>query len=523
MNQNKTFITIYLSSLMFALGGAVLYLRNNFIFSDQEIQIWSILSKLGHENGGYNYLLAHAPLAFTNIMGIFLKLTGNFSFLGPYFISLSLFLFCLFLNFDYISKRSKTLYRNIFIFSLFLFHPYVLWILLNCPLEIFIIVSLFAFTSGLVDSNSGNQGRGILLMAISSPLILLSGNIGVAILLAIICSAPLFLKSDVFQKSLLGGHIILSFPGVAAFFGLVYLSWLYKIPIENIIFHTSQSNTSPRVIFHWIPFLILIIPLIFKIKTLKISGFLLKLKSPIILFISLIILIMLGRDFKLETMLGLAALGMGFEYLNRSNIRTRHFFKVALFLLASWALELRSPLPESSKFYKLQKSVSSTEWIRVNHWLGSGSDEKVLFLSHQYAPYSLVKEHAKMTLNYLDDEFSERIRHNNFDGIDKLVIELPEDSEVRRNWHLVQKKLFFNPPKSFKLADKTERFRLYTRGTNPSLLDKNQDNSLFFYLTSPLSPFFDALRGGFILLLLILSRLYYLHKYPLGRTNELSI
>lgn len=325
--------------LMLILSAAVILL------TDSSATNSGIFFSLPAGDQFYEYLMTRAPLAYVNIVGLVLKFAGPFGPSAPVFICLAIFVYCLYLALSKSEFSKRGVLARAVLISLFLAHPSVLWVLTKSPVDLFILSSLFAFKRGLLEINSASQGRGILLMALGSSLLFLSGSNGIGLTFALIVSAPVLLRSELFRTSLFGGTIILAFPIFVAFLGMCYLSWLFGVSLEQLAFERPANMTGPLDLIPWVPLLILVCPYVPVFGLNRISGFLERHSSFIVVPLAFISLFILRREPSSESFIGFLAVSAGLEFINKSHVRMKHFLLAGAFLACGWAIPLSGMRP----------------------------------------------------------------------------------------------------------------------------------------------------------------------------------
>lgn len=461
------------------------------------MSLWSFLGPALNSTNGYSTYISNAPLSFLNTIGPLTRLMGTPSFLSIHLICLAMFTLVVYMTLEPMINSNKNVLPAIAILSIFLLHPKAIDILTLYPLDLLIMIALWSFTLGLTEANKENLGRGVLLMAFSGAFLMLSGSIGIAYSLALFSIAPLLLQAGLFRESIRGGFLVLTFPAIMSIFSVLYISWLFKKDLSSLTFISSVSHSFNLELLQWAPFIILCLP-IFKPKKLLIRK-LLSLKTIFASFLAYLILMALGRDVSVEIMVGITAIGIGFEYVNKIMIKKSHFVLALLFLISSWLINGIS---------NDRVSFDPKTWHTLNSWIKSPSVGKTIILSPNHTLLTLGISDRSKILVASDHEFKERLILNQFIGIDRLVVELPSNVEKLNINNRYQERYYFSPPSGMKLVFESKNYRVYDRNPEISYIKPNS-GALTNGLDNPLRLYYDAFWAILFFVFILIMRMVY--------------
>ncbi len=498
--QNRFFTAIYISTFFLLFLILAIFLREGFIISDQEMSLWSVLGPALNSTSGYGSYISNAPLSFLNILGPLTRLMGTPSFLSIHLLCLAMFTLVIYMTLEPIINSNKSVLPAIGILSLFLLHPKAIDILTLYPLDLLIMISLWSFTLGLTEANKDNLGRGVLLMAFSSAFLMLSGSTGIAYALALFSIVPLLLQAGLFRESVRGGFLVLTFPAIMSCIGVFYISWLYKKDFLSLAFLSPVSQSLNFELLQWTPFLVLCVPILKPKKELMRK--ILSLKIIITSFLAYLILIALGKDVSVEVIIGIATIGVGFEFTNKRLIKKSHFVLALLFIAISWLI---------NGFSNKQVSIDSKTWHSLNTWIKSPSIGKNMILSPNHTLLTLGLSDRSKTLVASDREFKERLVLDHFIGIDRLIVELPSSTDKLNINNRYQERYFFSPPSGMKLVFQSKNYRVYDINPEISYI-KPSSGALTNGLDDPLRPYYDALLAVIFLSFILIMRMFYKHS-----------
>ncbi len=366
------------------------------------------------------------------------------------------------------------------------------------PLDLLIMVFLWAFTEGLSEANRENLGRGVLLMGFSSALLVLSGALGIAYALALFSVVPLLLRGSIFKESVSGGFLVLVFPASMALTGLFYLAWLYHREPHTLAFVSHVTHSFHLELVPWIPFLLPLLTFIGS-STKDIRSRVLSQKVILMGFLTYLIALALGKDFSLPAILGLTSLGLAFEFLNKSRIKWKYFVIAILFVLSSWILRVRSPITTN---------ISPETWHALHSWITARTSGGIMILSGNHTLLTLGTKSREKLLTPLQTDFQQRIVLGNFLGINRLIVERPVSHRETHRLSRFQEKYYFHPPPGMKLVLDLDPYRIYDRlpeEAGPVL----SRGSLSRALESPEAPWSEGFLALLLLVLLILLRVNY--------------
>lgn len=467
---------------------AALFLKDQFIFHPQELALWEILAPAMETSLGFKDFLSHAPLAYLNFLGPLMKLLFGGTIFLPHFLILSVFIFILFLE----SEKTPANFLRYATATACLFHPEALRAIATHPLQIFIVIFLWTFVRGLVIANSGNLGRGVLLMGFSGAILLLSGAMGIAFALSLFALTPLLIRGPVFRESVSGGFLVLMFPGIAAVLGLSYLAWLSEKNVSDLAFLPGSTITVFPEFQTWIPFVFPAGVLILQSK-LGPRGKILSVKTIITGILAALIASTLKKEIALPAVAGLTAIGLAFEFMAKKRVGIREASAGFVFLILAWTLGNPAPL---------LPVISQERWNGVNSWITAPTRGGVMLAVKDHALLTLGVQNRSKLLTPRQEDFKQRMILGNFTGIGRLVIERPPGDEQR----LKNQDIFFqNPPPGMKLVYDDGMYRIFDRA--PELTDLKPDpGKLSQGMETPYRPILEALTGILFLIIYIVLR-----------------
>jgi hypothetical protein len=321
------------------------------------------------------------------------------------------------------------------------------------------LIFLWLFSKGLLEANAGNLSRGVLLMGFSSSLLVLSGALGIAYALALFTLVPILIRGDLFRESVTGGFLVLIFPTAAALSGLFFLAWLYHKSAADLAFMSPVTLSLYFEYLPWLPYLLLL-PVLAQPWGRSIMARIFNLKTPILGVLAYIFAAALGKEFSMETILGMTAIGAGLEFLNRQQLSHFHLLAALTFSAAAWL----SPVTMHQN-----PTIHGSSWHALQGWVRAKVKGQVLILSPKYTQITLGSSNRHEFLTPDGVHFRQRLILGNFQGIGRLVVEIPTRRTAVDGLARYQERYFFSPPEGLKLVFDDETFRVYDR--NP----KNSD------------------------------------------------
>ncbi len=447
---------LFLATFFFGIVAAGLELRERFFLPALELRLWGVQGPALADPLGFASYLSNAPLAFHNLLGPLMKLFGVESFFLPYVLILGTFTFLLAINLFRVEAMGQLGLRLLLI-TLCLSHPEALEVLTSNPLALLLLIFLWLFTKGLLEANAGNLGRGVLLMGFSSALLVLSGALGIAYALALFALVPILIRGDLFRESVSGGFLVLTFPAAAALSGLFYLGWLYHLAPGDLAFMSPVTLSLNFEILPWLPFLPLI-PVLAMPWGRSVMARIFSLKTPVLGILAYVFASALGKEFSLEAILGMTAIGAGLEFLNRQQLSLFHLLAAVSFSAAAWL----SPVTVHQS-----PAIRGSSWHALQAWVRAGVEGQVMILSPRHTLMTLGAPNRHEILRPGGVNFRQRLILGNFQGIGRLVVEIPKGRAAVDTLARYQERYFFSPPKGLQLVFDDETFRVYDR--NPKM------------------------------------------------------
>lgn len=417
-----------LATIFIVISIDKLLLSNN-IYSYDTSHLWEFSLFASNPAEYLHQILTTSPLTFNNLYAIFQEIAFLDKISSPIHFITIIYSITLWLYLNHLIKHHYPInFFRIITYFLLLLNPFSLSLIIMSPLETLNAILFAGIIYGIEEINLGIEGRGVLVTAVSLVLLFLNGMHGIAITTCIFFMLPLFLRNSVFKINSRSGYIVTFFPLLASLLGVVYLSYIFDLKIDNFLFKVEKEKHSYNSLWNWLFLSPIFLMPFTKIKQENIKIRLSKTKSFFIPFLANLFFLVFEIKHNQSTFLGFAMLSFCFENIQKKSVGIRHFF-VVLLLSASTLIHLHKDYlinPFSlTDWAKLHNPLSLTkEEAQVANYVQSISQFEISYLTENYNKIRISSSYQNLHSHKFTQKFVEQIEKGKMDST-FVVIENP--------------------------------------------------------------------------------------------------
>jgi len=318
-------------------------------------------------------------------------------------------------------------------------------------------------------TESKNLGRGMLLMSFSALFLVLSGRLGISFLFAVFCLLPLFFKTEIFQRSTLGGYSLIAFPTIASFLGVFYLAWLFGVDPKKLLIGEAYRVTRNLEFVDFVIYGLMGLSLYFSDTQRNLINLIQNQKGIITLGLTALVFYFFGEGCPYDVLIGIGTIAVAVGLMNREHLKTPSVIVVCLLQLILWISFFQSKQSELTRFSQYQPILTNETWSNITAQLRKSS--KTLFLTPHFSVFT-ISSNVNPSTTPITPDYTSRLLGKMWTDFDFILVENPmsdiQDQNALKN-HL--SRIYYGLEPDLQLVYSQENFKLFkSKRSLPTIL-----------------------------------------------------